>query len=679
MLVLGIHMGHDSAVAVVNDGEIVSLIERERHTRVKHAAIAEVTDIDLALADAGCTIDDVDVVSITATQNWPFIFYDKNEFFFEFDPSFSEFLKTKDHVLKNFSNFLESINKNSEFYERRLQIFNHNNNTNDFVRFTKHRRIFDSESKFYHRPSMEFPSHPSFWDQDLSFKKLRNINKKEIELTITPTLNHLNFHVPVRVNLRGRDIPGVIIPHHLAHAANAFFQSDFKNAAISTCDGGTRKESFGYSGGLFCLGLGNRLFTVCPNHLTSGNMYMRVGRFLQLDTGPGAPGKLMGLAPYGKPRFFDPDLVGNYLDAPKLMINEDPSRNAAEWFLASAWTLLQRATTKARALGYEHVHPTQETKLSPFSVDLAASAQKIFEEQALLAATTLFELCLKLGHPQTNLCLSGGAALNCPSNSRTWREGPFSNVFVPPTCDDSGLAIGSALFTIHTIFDRPRKPQGSKTSTSAYLGRRHSADSVRRAIEAHASDLRVTPVANSSTDAAEALNDNAIVAWFEGRSEIGPRALGHRSILADPRHEKNWERVNRIKNRETWRPFAPAVLEEHAAHWFDDAPLPSPFMLFTARVVSRDLPAITHVDGSARIQTVDKQCGGFRSLLEAFHARTDVPIVMNTSFNGPGEPIVESPEDAIRFFKTSELDRLYFDGYRIERANADMVNSEDPE
>ncbi|NQW09627.1 MAG: carbamoyltransferase [Alphaproteobacteria bacterium] len=675
MLVLGIHMGHDSAVAVVNDGEIVSLIERERHTRVKHAAIAEITDIEIALADAGCTIDDIDVVSITATQNWPFVFYDKSEFFFEFAPDFAEKTKSVDMTVKNYSKFIEYSNDNQEFYKKRMLRFN--DNSNDYNIFTKNRPINLNDPNFTYQASREFPSFPRFWDQGLSFHRLRSITTDETRQMIGPALNPLIFHVPIKVFLRGRAIPGVIIPHHLAHAANAFFQSDFESAAITTCDGGIRKEDFGYAGGLFCLGLGNRLITVCPNYLTSGNMYMRVGWYLKLDSGSGAPGKLMGLAPYGRPRFFDPDLVGNYLDAPELMIHEAPDRDASHSFLASAWTLLKRSSVKAHALEYKDLHPTVESKLSPFSVDLAASAQKLFEEQALLAATTLFEICIKLGHTQTNLCISGGAALNCPSNSRTWREGPFSNVFVPPSCDDSGLAIGSALFTTHTIFDRPRKPQGSKTSASAYLGRRHPPESLRAALRASASDLRITPVADAAADAADALANNAIVAWFEGRSEIGPRALGHRSILADPRHKENWERVNRIKKREAWRPFAPAVLEEHAARWFDDAPLPSPFMLFTARVVSRDLPAITHVDGSARIQTVDKQCGGFRSLLEAFHARTDVPIVMNTSFNGPGEPIVESPEDAIRFFKTSELDRLYIDGHRVERANDGAVSSED--
>jgi carbamoyltransferase len=163
------------------------------------------------------------------------------------------------------------------------------------------------------------------------------------------------------------------------------------------------------------------------------------------------------------------------------------------------------------------------------------------------------------------------------------------------------------------------------------------------------------------------LADDKVIGWFEGRSEIGPRALGHRSILADPRKAENWQRVNEIKQRETWRPFAPAVLAEHARDWFDSIPLPSPHMLYTAQVKSDAVPAITHTDKSARIQTVDASAGAFHDVLRAFHERTGIPMVLNTSFNGPGEPIVESPMDAIRFFVGSSLEALYLEGRRITR------------
>jgi carbamoyltransferase len=168
--------------------------------------------------------------------------------------------------------------------------------------------------------------------------------------------------------------------------------------------------------------------------------------------------------------------------------------------------------------------------------------------------------------------------------------------------------------------------------------------------------------------AAVDLAANKIVGWFEGRSELGPRALGHRSLLADARVGANWAEVNRIKGREAWRPFAPAVLEEDAEQWFSGCPFPSPYMLFTATVTSKALPAITHVDGSARIQTVNADRRAFFELLQEFKRLTGVSVVLNTSFNGPGEPIVETPEHALRFLVESELDVLYVEGWRVVRA-----------
>lgn len=172
---------------------------------------------------------------------------------------------------------------------------------------------------------------------------------------------------------------------------------------------------------------------------------------------------------------------------------------------------------------------------------------------------------------------------------------------------------------------------------------------------------------DAALSAAEDLAADRVIGWFEGRSEIGPRALGHRSILADARRSANWARVNALKGREAWRPFAPAVLESEAEKWFLGLPASSPYMLFTGIVRSHDLPAITHVDGSARVQTVDPSCGEFFRVIQFFHALTGVPVILNTSFNGPGEPIVEAPEDALNFLTQSDLDVLYIGGIRVTR------------
>lgn len=656
-------MGHDASVCVVDDGRIVSLIERERHTRVKHAAITHADDIDLALKDAGVDLKDVDFVSITATQNWPLVFYDKSEFHFELDLAKADAAQCAPAYRTQCESAIQRLS-NHHAKSKDWLVKNFNNDRANYRMLSGSPVDFDApETDFL--VNLEFPLYPAYWDSNHSFAELRGLDTGSIRTYVRAALDLRIFHMPLKVTIRGRELPGALLPHHLAHAANAYYQSDKDTAMIATYDGGVRKEIFGHAGGLFCVAAGNAIGPILPNYLTSSNMYSRIGMHLCLDNGPGAPGKLMGLAPYGRPRFFPPEMVGNLYDNPAVMSVEKHFQTK------HARYLIEYATLAARALGYSDFKPSAETILSRFSTDLAATTQKLFEEQILAASLVLQRFAIGSGQPTENLCLSGGGALNCPANSRLWREGPFENVFVPATCDDSGLAIGSALYATHTLFDRPRQPQGATTSTSAYLGMRHSQESIEAALEARRSSLRITRLdGGAPADAAKALADDEVVAWFEGRSEIGPRALGHRSILADPRVGANWKRVNQIKTREAWRPFAPAVLHEKAADWFNHAPLPSPFMLFTAQVLSRQLPAITHVDGSARIQTVAKDCGGFREVLEEFDKETGVPVVMNTSFNGPGEPIVESADDALRFFETSDLDRLYIGGHRVEHPGA---------
>ena len=226
--------------------------------------------------------------------------------------------------------------------------------------------------------------------------------------------------------------------------------------------------------------------------------------------------------------------------------------------------------------------------------------------------------------------MSGGTALNCPSNSDIAASPDFDDVFVEPACDDGGLAVGAALALTHSILDRP--PSAWRAANrSPYLGPTYGEEDVARALERHRGTVLGVRYADAARAAAEDLAANRLVAWYEGRSEIGPRALGHRSLLADPRHAENWARVNIAKEREMWRPFAPAVLARYADEWFTGAPPASPYMLFNAKLKSADVPAVTHVDGTARIQTVDESCGEFYRVLSEFYDLTGVPIVLNTS------------------------------------------------
>ena len=357
----------------------------------------------------------------------------------------------------------------------------------------------------------------------------------------------------------------------------------------------------------------------------------------------------MGLAGYGQPRFFDPRFVGNEYDWKNTALTQ------RDW--------LTHCLEMARGMGYDLQPFGVPSRIEePINADLAASTQKLFEETYLGAVKTLHAVISKTGRNSDNLCLTGGCALNCPSNSRVFQEGPFEKLFVEPGCDDSGLAIGAAAWLCHNVLDQPLPPREAHQHATPYLGLPVGHDVIHAALDAAGDTIRFAACADAAASAADDLAQDRIIGWFEGRSEIGPRALGHRSILADPRQAANSMRVNALKGREPWRPFAPAVLASQAEAWFAGMPLPSPYMLFTATVRSPELPAITHADGSARIQTVDPSCGEFFRVIEEFFARTGVPVILNTSFNGPGEPIVETPQDALRFLVTSRLDALYMGG-----------------
>ena len=290
--------------------------------------------------------------------------------------------------------------------------------------------------------------------------------------------------------------------------------------------------------------------------------------------------------------------------------------------------------------------------MEQFHWDMAASVQKVTEEVVLRIARDL--------HARTglkNLCMAGGVALNCVANGRLIREGPFENLWVQPAAGDAGGALGAAMFAEHCVLKKPRKFQ----MNHAYWGPEYSDEEIRAYLDAQGAPYHTLSRDEMIRETARALDeDQAVVGWFQGRMEWGPRSLGSRSILADARNEENWKRVNlKIKFRESFRPFAPACLAEKAQDWFD-IDRESPYMLLVCQV--RDgvnAPAITHVDGSARLQTVTPESHAeFYDLIRAFDERTGCPTVINTSFNVRGEPIVCSPEDAYLCFMRTNMDLL---------------------
>lgn len=640
MNILGLHFGHDAAVCVLHNGEIASYVLRERYNRVKHALGLSDFDIDAALEAASLTIQDIDRIAITSTQDVELMTNRIEGFEIQFAPH------PEDNLTSVVLNAMQRSNVTVE----------------DIQRYGVRNAFSENKPEFYAGVLRAvFPEGAALdWQSARSvgwidnyieverWTKPRGLEELAAERAYLEEQLRFGFHLPVTVEWRGRKVPGCFVAHHMAHAASVFYRSTFDRAAIMTHDGFATGN--GYHGGLFAFGDGTRLWPVSPHNLVLGAMYDNTAGLV----GVGDAGKLMGLAPYGEPRFFERAFIGNTHDI-EARFQTDP---------VSAW--LAHCRERAQQAGYDmaplgdRAHATE-----PVNRNIAASTQLLFEETYLAAIRTLARMLTNDNIQTGNLCLSGGTALNCPSNSRIWREGPFDNVFIEPTCDDGGLAIGAALHIYHNLLVQPR--QIETTSPSPYLGIPYGESAVEAALETASGIVWSQPDDPAAAAAADLVGDK-IIAWFEGGSEAGPRALGHRSILADVRNADNWRRVNHVKGRELWRPFAPIVLAEKAADWFDGCPMPSPYMLFTATVRSTDLPAITHVDGSSRIQTVDASCGGIRHVLEAFDRETGVPVLMNTSFNGPGEPIVETPAHAVAFLQDSDIDVVYIEGRRAVRS-----------
>lgn len=447
----------------------------------------------------------------------------------------------------------------------------------------------------------------------------------------------------------GLEVPVTICRHHEAHAASAFFFSGFRDAAVLTADGvgAWSTTVYGrYRGTAF-----ERLDTVSFPH-SLGLLYSTLTSYLGFRVLDGEY-KVMGLASYGEPRHLDEifQLVAMGPEGQFLLNRRYFDFNGRRMFTPSLPELFGRPP---RAPG---------APIEPFHQDVARSLQLALEEILLEKLGWLQERC-----GLERLCLAGGVALNAVANGRIRREGPFSEVFVQPAAGDAGACLGAAALA-HV--ERTGRAPDPGPMTSVAWGPTCGDDAIGRllaATELRHSDFRGREDALLD-HVAEALDAGALVGWFHGAMEMGPRALGQRSILADPRDPQVRERLNRrIKQREDFRPFAPSVLAEQAADHFALVG-PAPFMLETTAVTSTaSLPAITHVDGSARPQTVDREAlPRFAALLDAYDRRTGCPMVVNTSFNRAGEPIVCTPADALRCFIEAGLDLLVLGDFTLRR------------
>jgi len=467
--------------------------------------------------------------------------------------------------------------------------------------------------------------------------------------------------------------------HHEAHAASAFFPSPFEEAAVLTMDGVGEWATTSVG-----LGRGRQLELTHEIHFphSLGLLYSAFTYFTGFKVNSGEY-KLMGLAPYGRPVFRDL-ILRELID-----VKPDGSfRLNLDYF--DYCTGLTMTNERFAAL-FGLARRTPEQRLEQVHMDLAASIQAVTEEVVVRLARAI---ATETG--QRNLCLAGGVALNCVANGRLLREKIFDRLWIQPAAGDAGGALGAALAAHATLSDAPRhiSPRGDAMSGS-YLGPEFSDAEIAAALDAAGARYTRLPEAALLAQTTDALVAGRAVGWFQGRMEFGPRALGGRSILGDPRSPTMQRTLNlRVKFRESFRPFAPSVLREHAHEWFelDDD---SPYMLLVAgvapsrrrtmsaeeralfgieqlNVVRSEIPAVTHVDYSARVQTVHRETNPrYHALLSSFHARTGCPVLVNTSFNVRGEPIVGSPADAFRCFMGTDIETLAVGNFLLHKEQQD--------
>ena len=529
--------------------------------------------------------------------------------------------------------------------------------------FLKFERLLETYLAFAPRGFQNFVTSVPIWVKEKLFQKsliiktLRDLWGKEIDWT-----ERLLFS-----------------EHHLSHAASAFFPSPFNEAAVLTMDGVGE-----WSTTSLAIGHGNELSVHkeinFPHSL--GLLYSAFTYYAGFKVNSGEY-KLMGLAPYGEPKY------SNLIKENLIDIKEDGSF-ALDLNFFNYCTGLTMTNEKFNRL-FGGVPRNPETEISQRDMDIAASIQKVTEEVLIKLVKGVAKTS-----GQKNLCLAGGVALNCVANGKLLREEIFEDIWVQPASGDAGGALGAALGAYHIMLNKKRKPSDKiDNMKGSFLGPEYSELKINETLEGCGAVF-----SNHSQDqiielTAKDLADGKAVGWFSGRMEFGPRALGNRSILADPRSESMQKLLNlKVKYRESFRPFAPSILREDLSDWFE-MDTDSPYMLLVANVVESQrkvitkeesvlsgvdkinyprstIPAVTHVDFSSRIQTVHKETNlTFYRLLEQFKKLTNFPVLVNTSFNVRGEPIVLTPEDAFRCFMGTELDVLVV-------GNAYMKKTEQP-
>ena len=473
--------------------------------------------------------------------------------------------------------------------------------------------------------------------------------------------------------------------HHLSHAASAFFPSPFNEAIVLTADGVGE-----WATTTVAIGKANKLEIKKEIHFphSLGLLYSAFTYYAGFKVNSGEY-KLMGLAPYGRPVYED-KIKNNLID-----IKDDGSFHLNQAYFDYA-TGLTMTNKKFNDLFGQNSRDPKKDKLTQFHMDIAASIQRVTEDIMIKIVKSLKE-----EFNISNLCLAGGVALNCVANGKILKEKLFDNIWVQPAAGDAGGSLGAALALWHIEQNNPRTVSLIDDMQGSYLGPEYTQSQIEKQLDEVGAKYKTLNEEEIYEKTAQCLSEGQAIGWFQGRMEFGPRALGNRSILGDPRSSTTQKNLNlKVKYRESFRPFAPSILKENLTEWFDIS-VDSPYMLMVSNInkdktiemnedqkklfgidklnIKRsEIPAVTHVDYSARIQTVHKETNEkYYKLIKKFKEKTDYPVIVNTSFNVRGEPIVNTPKDAFNCFMGTELDKLIIGKCYLDKNDQDPTLKKD--
>jgi carbamoyltransferase len=477
-------------------------------------------------------------------------------------------------------------------------------------------------------------------------------------LDIIPRWIHKRLWIKDDIKKHLKGFRGEIIfpEHHMSHAAHAFYTSPFEECAILTIDGVGEwtTTSFGTAQ--------NNSIKLTDDirwpH-SVGLFYSAFTYFLGFKVNEGEY-KLMGLSAYGKPKYYD--LIMKEL----IDVKDDGSIHLNMKYFAFTYDKVMTNDKFSELFGIPPRKKNEKTEQIHY--DIGASAQKVLEDVILMMANHI--------HKKTqmkNLCFGGGVALNGVANYNLLKNGPFENIHIPPSPGDGGSAVGCAqyLYYIHNKNKRTVEQDSERIKNNVYVGPSFSNDVIKSFLEENNIDYEYLQREQLLQNTAKLISDGSIVGWYQGKMEWGPRALGNRSILADPRDAKMKDILNeKIKHRESFRPFAPSILEEYVSEYFD-IDITSPYMLLVAPVKKPEkIPAVTHVDGTGRLQTVSKQSNPlYYDLINEFYKITNIPVIINTSMNVMGEPIVNTPEQAYNMIKKTDMDYIVMGNHLVSKSS----------